>query len=323
MTYQKKIVAAKSKMESEVHVKETKIKNLKKRLESNDLVLQAKLKQISDLEKENRSMKEKLGTVDKNHKVSLKQKVNEVMSLKRVIAAFNVEKNATTKEKMTVAKVESECQALRAQVTKLAADLHEKNELLNDSNKKANTERLNKNIKGLQGERESLITQINAMKGALGVQKLRIGELEERLKIEVRNHTKDNAEEQAKIRELQNKYNDLYKKWQAQKSVQTNQFKLQDEKEKEMLNEQIAKLKKEIEKLKKNASKEKSKNSKISTQLKAEQNVIKDLREKLNSIDTLNSKITEITGLYTKEQQTNEKRYNENFGRKRQNLQLK
>ena len=38
------------------------------------------------------------------------------------------------------------------------------------------------------------------MKGALGVQKLRIGELEERLKIEVRNHTKDNAEEQAKIR---------------------------------------------------------------------------------------------------------------------------
>ena len=79
MTYQKKIVAAKSKMESEVHAKETKIKNLKKRLESNDLVLQAKLKQISNLEKENRSMKEKLGTVDKNHKVSLKQKVNEVM----------------------------------------------------------------------------------------------------------------------------------------------------------------------------------------------------------------------------------------------------
>ena len=210
------------------------------------------------------------------------------------------------KKKMTIAKVESECQALRAQVTKLAADLHEKNELLNDSNKKANTERLNKNIKGLQGERESLITQINAMKGALGVQKLRIGELEERLKIEVRNHTKDNAEEQAKIRELQNKYNDLYKKWQAQKSVQTNQFKLQDEKEKEMLNEQITKLKKEIEKLKKNASKEKSKNSKISTQLKAEQNVIKDLREKLNCIDTLNSKINEITSLYTKEQQTNE-----------------
>ena len=71
------------------------------------MVLQAKLKQISNLEKENRSMKEKLGTVDKNHKVSLKQKVNEVMSLKRVIAAFNVEKNATTKEKMTIAKVES------------------------------------------------------------------------------------------------------------------------------------------------------------------------------------------------------------------------
>ena len=88
--------------------------------------------------------------------------------------------------------------------------------------------------------------------------------------------------------------------------MQTNQFKLQDEKEKEMLNEQIAKLKKEIEKLKKNALKEKSKNSKISTQLKAEQNVIKDLREKLNSIDTLNSKINEITSLYTKEQQTNE-----------------
>ena len=35
---------------------------------------------------------------------------------------------------------------------------------------------------------------------------------------------KDNAKEEAKIRELQKKYNDLYKKWQAQKSVTTNQF---------------------------------------------------------------------------------------------------
>ena len=191
-------------------------------------------------------------------------------------------------------------------MTKLASELHEKNEQLNDSNKASNVERLNKNIKGLQGERESLITQINAMKGALGVQKLRIGELEERLKIEVRNHNKDNAKEEAKIRELQKKYNDLYKKWQAQKSVTTNQFKLQDEKEKEALNAEIEKLKKQIEKLKKDNSKEKNKNGKLSNQLKAEQKVIKDLREKLNAIDSLKHKIDELTKLYANEKQVNE-----------------
>ena len=81
--------------------KEVKIKNLKKRLESNDHVVQAKVKQINELENENKKMKEQLGAVDKNHKVSLKQKVKEVMSLKRVIAAFNVEKNASTKEATT------------------------------------------------------------------------------------------------------------------------------------------------------------------------------------------------------------------------------
>ena len=306
IAYHKKIQATKAKMQSEVHAKDVKIKNLKKRLESNDHVVQAKVKQINELENENKKMKEQLGAVDKNHKVSLKQKVKEVMSLKRVIAAFNVEKNASTKEKTSIAKIEAECQALRAQVTKLASELHEKNEQLNDSNKASNVERLNKNIKGLQGERESLITQINAMKGALGVQKLRIGELEERLKIEVRNHNKDNAKEEAKIRELQKKYNDLYKKWQAQKSVTTNQFKLQDEKEKEALNAEIEKLKKQIEKLKKDNSKEKNKNGKLSNQLKAEQKVIKDLREKLNAIDSLKHKIDELTKLYANEKQVNE-----------------
>jgi len=306
VAYRNKIQATKSKMESEVYAKDIKIKNLKKRLESNDHVVQAKIKKISELEIENKKMKEQLGAIDKNHKVSLKQKVNEVMSLKRVVAAFNVEKNASSKEKTNVAKIESECQALRAQVTKLAAELHEKNEQLNDTNVASDVKRLNKNIKGLQGERESLITQINAMKGALGVQKLRIGELEERLKIEVRNHNKDHATEEAKVRELQNKYNDLYKKWQAQKSVTTNQFKLQDEKEKEALNDQIAKLKKEIEKLKKDNSKQKTKYGKLSNQLKAEQNVVKDLREKLGSIDILKTKVDELTKLYSTEKQTNE-----------------
>ena len=51
------------------------------------------------------------------------------------------------------------------------------------------------------------------------------------------------------------------------KELKSLVYNYKDEKEKEMLNEQIAKLKKEIEKLKKNLSKEKSKSSKFSNQI--------------------------------------------------------
>jgi chromosome segregation ATPase len=314
-------------LESEIAAKANQLQNLKKRLEDNEAMLQAKVGTISGLQKENLKLNDMVNGLDRKHKVSLKDKVKEVMKLKKVVAAFNVEKRSSTEANSGLKKAEAEAQALRTQVTKLAAELHEKNEQLDSSKYKAKIEKLKREILGIQGERKSLLTQIDAMKGALGVQKIRISELEERLRVEVRNHKSDNSDLEAKHKALQTRYSELFKKWQAHRSasevlqkdvgetaaqlekIEILTTQLAKEKERsETLTKQLGlvkkektvvgnKLKQEKEihaKTKSEVKKLTAEKAKLEQQLAAEHKVIVDLQLRLQKLEKDGSKLQDL-----------------------------
>ena len=283
---QRKPMSSIRNLESEIAAKNNQLVNLKKRLSEHENMLKMKVDNIAQLQSENSTLSTKLRSLEGKHKVSLKEKVKEVMSLQKAVSAFKVEKNNATETSSKLLKAESDSQALRAQVTKLASALNEKKLEEDKKGDKTKVEKLRKEVTGLQGERKSLLTQIDAMKGALGVQKLRISELEERLRCEVRKHSVDDKGLGKKFANLQTQHSDLCKKYEAQKAAfdALRNIGTDQAEEKRMLEEDILKLKAEVESLQKQILAEKKMCDQLSKDLDVEKRKLR--AEEANHLQT-------------------------------------